>query len=489
MRSQTIIIGAGPAGLTAGYELIKYGQSVHILEQDCEKVGGISRTVEYQGFRFDIGGHRFFSKSQEIEDLWTEILGEDMITCKRLSRIFYEGKFYAYPLKPMNAFRNLGLSKTFMCLMDYGRAKMFPLSEVRSLEDWVINQFGERLYRTFFKTYTEKVWGIPCDEISADWAAQRIKGLSLWSAVANAFRPQGPSAQRAVIKTLIDQFRYPKYGPGMMWEGVAKRIDDTAESSVRMGEKVVRVEHKGGRVLRVQSRDIEGNTASYEADHFLSTMPMRSLVRAMDPALPPSVLRAAEALQYRDFIMVALILDTPQSFPDHWIYIHDPSVKVGRIQNFKNWSRKMVPDDSKTCLGLEYFCFEGDGLWNMPDEGLLRMASRELAQVGLGTEKSVVDGTVVRVPKAYPVYDDEYKVNIRTVVDYLSAHMTNLQVIGRNGMHRYNNQDHAMMTGLLAARNVMGSHYDLWAVNGDAEYLEEVSDERLVPSRVSRGQG
>lgn len=473
-KTDVLIFGAGPAGLTAGYELVKNDKRVVVLEQDRFKVGGISRTVEYKGFRFDIGGHRFFSKSDQVEQFWTEILGSDLLVRGRMSRIYYGGKFYDYPLKPMNAFRNLGLVNTTLCILDYFKAKIYPRPSTKSFEDWIVNNFGERLYRTFFKAYTEKVWGIPCSEISADWAAQRIKGLSLWSAIVNAFRPQNSSDKGTVIKTLIDQFRYPKYGPGMMWEATADAIT-ARNGQINMDQKVIRIHHQDGRVISIDTAGTMGEL-HYEADQFISTMPLRSLIRAMSPRAPQEIQRAAETLKYRDFLTVALILNCQDSFPDNWIYIHDPSVKVGRVQNFKNWSPYMVPDESKTCLGLEYFCFEGDDLWMMSDEDLIELGKSEMSRIGLIESKDVIDGAVVRVPKAYPVYDDEYKKNVRLIVEFLEKYAGNLQIIGRNGMHRYNNQDHAMMTGMLAAKNILGEHFDLWAVNGDAEYLEEVRE-------------
>jgi protoporphyrinogen oxidase len=479
------IIGAGPAGLSAAHELLEKapGTEVHVFEQDPRFVGGISRTVEYKGYRFDIGGHRFFSKSHEIESFWANVLGDDLITRNRMSRIFYNGRFYDYPLKPGNAFRNMGLVMTILCVTDYLRAKMLPRKPVVTFEDWVVNQFGERLYRMFFKTYTEKVWGIPCDVISADWAAQRIKGLNLAAAIRNAFQPKKSGGP--VIKTLIDSFRYPKLGPGMLWERLAEAIRARG-GTVHMGTRVVKIRHANGVAteLTVQSGDDRTNSTVYAVDHVISSMPLRSLVRGLEPKAPGDVLSAAESLKYRDFITVSLIVDHPDLFPDNWIYIHDPSVKVGRIQNFKNWSPYMVPDPTKTCLGLEYFCFEGDGLWTTDDDGLIKLASEELRRVGLLREARVIDGTVVRVPKAYPVYDDVYKDNVAKAVSWLAEHAANVQVVGRNGMHRYNNQDHAIMTGFLAARNLLGGSYNLWSVNGDAEYLEEVSDDRAVPTAV-----
>ncbi|MDA8194054.1 MAG: NAD(P)/FAD-dependent oxidoreductase [Thermaerobacter sp.] len=477
------IVGAGPAGLTAADALVQKGHTVTVFEQDARYVGGISRTVEYKGYRFDIGGHRFFSKNPDIEEYWTEVLQDDFLVRPRLSRIFYGGKFFDYPLKAGNAFLNMGLGNTMMCLVDYLRSRIAPRKPVLTFEDWVTNQFGARLFRMFFQTYTEKVWGIPCDEISADWAAQRIKGLNLATAVLSAVRPQRSSGSETVIKTLIDRFRYPKLGPGMLWERIAQRVVE-AGGTLNMGMKIVRIEKMAAGGYRLQG---SGQDASLtvEVDQLISSMPLRSLVRALHPAPPPAVVQSANALRYRDFLTVALMIDQPDLFPDNWIYIHDPSVKVGRIQNFKNWSPDMVPDARTTCLGLEYFCFEGDGLWNAEDATLIALAAREVAAIGLLQGGTVFDGRVVRVPKAYPVYDDGYAHRVATIRNHLADHFPDLQVIGRNGMHRYNNQDHAMLTGLLAARNLDGGRYDLWAVNGDAEYLEELPEERLVPRSLA----
>ncbi len=480
------IIGAGPAGLSAAYELAANGVSVIVFEQDALFVGGISRTVEYKGYRFDIGGHRFFSKSPEIEKFWSELLGDDLLTRQRLSRIFYGGKFYDYPLKAGNAFRNMGLLNTVTCIADYAKAKTFPKSKVVSFEDWVVNNFGEKLYRMFFKTYTEKVWGVDCKDISADWAGQRIKGLTLGSAIKNALWPQR-SPDKGVIKTLIDEFRYPRLGPGMLWERVRDEVVQH-RGEVRMGQKVVEIVCRGSKAVEVITQSVDGRRDSVTIDALISSMPMRSLVRALGSAATPSVQTAAEALKYRDFLTVALILDERKVSDDNWIYIHDPNVKVGRIQNFKNWSPFMVPDQEKTCLGMEYFCFEGDGLWSSSDHDLLALGESELRSIGLLKNQRVLDGTVVRVPKAYPVYDDSYQRNVKTIVDELSGIASNIQLVGRNGMHRYNNQDHAMMTGFLSARNILGADFDLWAVNGDAEYLEEVDDDRLTPRRISQAK-
>jgi len=486
---QTVVIGAGPAGLTAAYELVKHQQTVRVLEQSPTTVGGISQTAQYKGFRFDIGGHRFFSKSQEVEDLWTEILSEKMMLRGRLSRIFYNGKFFAYPIKPLDTFQKLGVVYTTLCVASYCKAKVFPRQNVRSFEDWVINNFGERLYETFFKTYTEKVWGMDCRTISADWAAQRIKGLSMTSLIRNTLFPPKNQDRGAVIKTLIDQFRYPVHGPGQMWETVAEIVTQRG-GEVLMGRQVVGLQWEPGQLQAVTTTG-PGGDETHRGEHFVTTMPIRTLIQSLSPSAPPAVVQAATNLGYRDFITVALIVQKKELFPDNWIYIHDAQVKVGRIQNFKNWSEFMVPDPELSCLGLEYFCFEGDGLWTMSDADLIQLGTTEVARLGLVEADQVIDGTVVRVPKAYPVYDDNYRTNVQTVRDFVAEMLPNLHLAGRNGMHRYNNQDHAMMTGLLTARNIIAGYprFDPWCVNNDAEYLEagEAGAEgggRLVPTRT-----
>ena len=481
-----VIMGAGPAGLTAGYVLAKAGIGVTVIEADPDKVGGISRTVDYRGYRFDIGGHRFFSKSQEIERLWTELLGDDLVECQRLSRIYYQQKYYDYPLKAMNAFLNLGPVETAMCLASYAKARIFPVKDPQNLEDWVSNQFGDRLFRTFFKTYTEKVWGISTRDLSADWAAQRIKGLSLTSAIKAAILPQRVSHDRqGVIKTLIDAFRYPRLGPGQMWERARDRILE-AGHSVHMGERVVRLRLEGGRLTTITTVNPRQGQQTYGAAEFISTIPVRELVEAMDPAPHAEVLAAARSLRYRDYLTVALMLRRRDVFPDNWIYIHDPGVQMGRIQNYKNWSAAMVPDPDTTCLGLEYFCFEGDHLWASPDADLIDLGKRELAQLGLAQPADVIDGTVVRMPKAYPVYDEVYKEHLATIRAYLERAAPNLHLAGRNGLHKYNNQDHSMMTAWLDARNIIAGQriYDVWQVNTDAEYHEQAGIDELSPDRL-----
>jgi protoporphyrinogen oxidase len=468
-----VIAGAGPAGLTAAYELCKHGRPCVVLEADPKMVGGISRTDQYKGYRFDIGGHRFFSKSEEVNVLWREVLGDQIITRARLSRIYYDGKFFDYPLRPLNALSGLGPFRSALSVASYMKARALPIRPERSVEDWVVNRFGRMLFEIFFKTYTEKVWGMPTNEISADWAAQRIKGLSLTKAVVNAlFGGRGNKAKGAVIKTLIDSFQYPRLGPGQMWEMTRDRI--TNMGGMVVGDRrVFRVDHHGGHVGAFVARASDGREHAYHGRHYLSTLPVRTLVRALNPSPPPAVVEAANALKYRDFLTVVLIVDQPQTFPDNWIYIHEPQVKLGRVQNFKNWSPDLVPDPNKSSLGLEYFCFEGDDLWTMSDADLVVLGRKEIDAIGLVKADKVVDGCVVRMPKAYPVYDEVYQSHLAVIRRWLKT-LDNLHLAGRNGMHKYNNQDHSMMTALLVARNILGrGPYDPWCVNTDAEYHEE----------------
>jgi protoporphyrinogen oxidase len=461
-----IVVGAGPAGLTAAYLLALQGRPVRVLEKD-RVVGGIARTAEYKGFRFDIGGHRFFTKVTAVNELWRRMLGADLLRRPRLSRIYYNDRFFDYPLKPLNALFGLGLGNAVLALGSYVWSHLHPITPEVSVEDWVSNRFGRRLYRIFFKTYTEKVWGIPCSALSATWAAQRIKGLSLWTAITSMFF--GRFRDKTRIKTLIDEFEYPRYGPGMMWQKFHAEVERLG-GRVDLETSVRRLEHDGARVTAVEIEH-GGRVERLEASAVLSSMPLRNLVEALSPAAPPEVLAAARRLKYRDFLTVALIVDTPDLFPDNWIYVHDPQVQVGRVQNFKNWSPEMVPDPKMSCVGLEYFCFEGDGLWTMANEDLVALGRREMGTIGLLDPAKVVDGTVVRMPKAYPVYDEGYEGALAVVRDYLGT-FSNLQVAGRNGMHKYNNQDHSMVTAMLAVQNLLGEHRDVWGVNADEEYHE-----------------
>lgn len=488
-QRKLVVVGAGPAGLTAACAAQEAGWAVAVLEKDPEYVGGLSRTVRYKGWRFDIGGHRFFSKSAQITRWWHDRLPADFVRVKRMSRIFYRRKFFAYPLKPWNALSNLGPLTSAGCVASYLFARLLPRRPERSFEDWVVNRFGRRLFEIFFRTYTEKVWGVPTNELSADWAAQRIKGLSLSKAIFNAFR-RGGGEGGAVIKTLIDTFDYPRLGPGQMWERAAADLAANG-GTVQMGERVTRIHHDGGFVTAVEATSADGSVRRWEADQFVLSLPLQDTVRALHPPLPAAVRKAAEALRYRDFLTVALVVEGANPFPDNWLYIHDPGVKLGRIQNYRNWSPAMLaaPDAEATCLGLEYFCFAGDGLWRMSDAELIALGTRELVALGLVKAEQVKDGAVVRVEQAYPVYDPGYREHVATIRAALEG-FANLQVVGRNGMHKYNNQDHSMMTALLAARNLDGGRYNLWHVNTDAEYHEEVaagSEQagRLVPERLA----
>jgi protoporphyrinogen oxidase len=491
------IIGAGPAGLTASYLLTKGGHSVHVIEKDEEYVGGISRTVEHNGYRFDIGGHRFFSKSSEVTALWNEFLPDDFIERPRMSRIFFGGKFYSYPLKAFEALSNLGIFTSTMCVLSYLRWRVFPNKETKTFEQWVTNAFGQKLFSIFFKTYTEKVWGMKCSDISADWAAQRIKGLSLYTAIFDALKRSfsfgnKPKNDGMAVKSLLESFRYPRLGPGMMWD--AARDKTLAQGgTLSMGQTLQSMRFDdGSQIWTVTSTDKDGNSESVKARHVISSAPIPQLVRSIAPV--PAAITSAGQLRFRDFITVALMIKAEDMFPDNWIYIHEPDVKVGRIQNFRSWSPEMVPNQDTACVGLEYFCFEGDGLWTSSDEDLIELAKKEMAQLKLAQPETVIGGVVVRQEKAYPIYDEAYKTHVAAVQESLEARYPTLHMVGRNGMHKYNNQDHAMMTAMLTVKNIEANArvYDIWNVNEDAEYHESgtegeiaaLASERLVPQKV-----
>ncbi|MDF1551820.1 MAG: FAD-dependent oxidoreductase [Deferrisomatales bacterium] len=458
-----LILGGGPAGLAAAQELVQNGARPVVLESRGS-VGGIARTEGYKGYLCDVGGHRFFTKNAAIDRLWHRMMGEDLLRVPRLSRIFFGGKFYRYPLSIANTLGNLGVLESLRILLSYARARLVPHPAEENFEQWVSNRFGQRLYETFFKTYTEKVWGIPCRSIRADWAAQRIKGLSLASAVTNALL----GVRKA--KSLIEEFDYPRLGPGMMWERFREAVE-AGGGRVRCGCEAVRITHAGGRVTGVGFRD-NGATATQAASHVISSVPIDRLVGLLEPAAPPEVRQAAAGLSHRSFLIVVLIVDRPSLFPDQWIYVHSSTARVGRIQNFKNWSAAMVPEPGRTSVGMEYFCNEGDELWNLSDGELGELAARELGELGLARSDEVVDHCVIRQPDAYPVYDEGYRDHLAVIQGYLEG-FENLQTIGRSGMHRYNNMDHSMLTGVLAAQNALGARNDLWQVNEEEEYLEE----------------
>ncbi|WFF05607.1 NAD(P)/FAD-dependent oxidoreductase [Micromonospora sp. WMMD1076] len=476
----TVIIGAGPAGLTAAYELLRHGEPVRVYEAD-DVVGGISRTVERDGWRFDIGGHRFFTKVARVEDFWHEILpDEDFLLRPRMSRIYYRGALFDYPLSAGNALRNLGLLEAARCLGSYGLARLRPPKDQSHFEGWVSARFGWRLYSIFFKTYTEKVWGMPADRLQADWAAQRIKNLSLATAMRNALLPR---RNRTDVTSLIEEFQYPKHGPGMMWERCAEEVAKRG-GTVRTGAWVTEVHRDPAarRAIAVTVADAGGERTE-PADHVISSMPISALVRAMRPEAPPEVRAAAADLRYRDFLTVALVVPEEFSFPDNWIYVHDPAARVGRIQNFGSWSPYLVKD-GRTCLGLEYFVFEGDEMWRTPDAGLIAFATAELERLGLVKPGCVEAGYVVRMPKAYPVYDERYQRNVDVIRDWLAASVPNVHPVGRNGMHRYNNADHSMLTAMLTAENIAhGAEHDVWTVNVEQDYHE-----RRSPSRHGTGR-
>jgi protoporphyrinogen oxidase len=464
-----VIIGAGPAGLTAAYQLVKAGRRPVVLEAD-DVVGGISRTVLRDGWRFDIGGHRFFTKVPAVEAFWREILSDDEFPLRpRLSRIYYNGRYYDYPLRPVNALRNLGWIEAFLCGCSYAWARLFPPKDQSNYEGWLVARFGWRLYRTFFKTYTEKVWGVQVRDMPAEWAAQRVKNLNLGRAILNAILPRRNTTE---ITSLIEEFRYPIYGPGMMWER-CRSLVEASGGRVLTGARVERISVQDGLATSVEFRRADGHSEQIAASAVISSMPLGELTAVLDPPPPTAVGGAGEALGYRDFLTVALVVPKEAGFPDNWIYIHAAEVAVGRIQNFGSWSPAMVKD-GRTCLGLEYFVFQGDELWNSSDEDLIARATREVDELGLVPAGKVEAGYVVRVPKAYPYYDFSYKQHVQRITTFLASDAPNIYPVGRNGMHKYNNQDHSMFTAMLTVENILsGTTHDIWSVNVEAEYHEQ----------------
>jgi protoporphyrinogen oxidase len=512
-----IIIGAGPAGLTAALELVRDGRMQPLVLEASHEVGGISRTVDYKGNRMDIGGHRFFSKSDWVMNWWREILpiaadaatveiayqgqrrkvgadgtasaesGRVMLLRDRLSRIYFLRKYFDYPIK-LNAttLANLGPLRLVRIGVSYVWAMLFPRRTERSLEDFLVNRFGGELYRTFFKDYTEKVWGVPCDRISAEWGAQRIKGLSIVEALRHAWRQRFGTAQ-ATKTSLIEHFLYPRLGPGQMWQEVARRVTEGG-GEIRFGQQVKGVRYEADRAVSVLTTDAAGQVVEIAGSYVISTMPVKDLVAGMQPPAPAEVREVAAALPYRDFITVGLLVSRMRANrqaqsaradnipPDNWIYIQERDVRVGRLQVFNNWSPDLVADEGKVWLGLEYFCQEGDDLWRLPDQAMIEFAAGELEKIGMIDRADVLDGTVIRVPKTYPAYFGAYEEfpRVRAWLDGIG----NLYLVGRNGMHRYNNQDHSMLTAKLAVEAILDGKVDkaaIWAVNIDDDYHEEAA--------------
>jgi protoporphyrinogen oxidase/predicted dehydrogenase len=460
----TAILGGGPAGLTAAYVLGRRGRPGAVFEADGT-VGGIAKTVEFNGYRFDLGGHRFFTKLQPVQKLWEEILSDDFLTRPRLSRIYYNGKYFSYPIQAKDVVGRLGLVEATRCALSYLWASRHRNDDADTFEEWVTSRFGRRLYEAFFKSYTEKVWGIPGSEIRSLWAAQRIKNFSLGKAILSLL-----GVQREHVTTLIEEFRYPRLGPGQMWETFASRAKQTG-IDVHMNQRCVSIKHSDGAVDAIVTQQ-NGDVFEHQVDSVISTLALNDLVLGFDPAPPPEVQAAAHKLRYRDLVLVALMTTETEPFPDNWIYLHDPDTRAGRVQNYGAWSADMVRPGT-TCLGVEYFCFRGDDIWEMTDEQAVELAKSELARIGLLDPAKVVDGVKVLVPKAYPMYDAEYEDAVETIRAYL-AEFENLQTCGRNGLHRYNNQDHSMWTAILATLNVLdGAEHDVWSVNTEADYLEE----------------
>lgn len=460
--SETLVLGGGPAGLTAAYLLAGRGVPVTLLEADAQ-LGGLARTVEADGYRFDLGGHRFFTKCREVDELWHEVLGEEFLRRPRMSRIYWNGRFLDYPLSGTDVVRKLGPVELARAGASYARAALRRKGGEETFEEWVTARFGRRLFELFFESYTEKVWGVPCSEIRAEWAAQRIRNLSFWTAARDAVL--GPRGEE--VTSLIREFNYPRLGPGQLWDAMAGHVR-TRGGEIRCATAVEGLEIRGGRVAAVRAGGEE-----LRGDAVISSLPLRDVVALAGDGAPGDVRSAAAGLRYRDFLTVALVLDGEDLFPDNWIYVHEPGVRVGRIQNYRSWSPWMVPDPATACVGLEYFCFAGDDLWTREDGDLVALAVAELERLGLARADRVRAGHVVRVPKAYPMYDVDYAGRVATIRRWLDG-VANLQQVGRNGLHRYNNSDHSMLTAIRAVENLLdGTAHDLWAVNVESVYHEE----------------
>lgn len=473
-KVKVLIIGAGPAGLTAGYALIKQGYQVEIIERDNKYVGGISRTIKYKGYRFDIGGHRFFSKNKQVMNWWQQMLGNEFLRRPRLSRWLYNGKFFQYPIRPFEMLKVFGITESLAIVISYLKAKIKPIKPESNLADWCINNFGYKLAKPFFLDYNQKLWGIDPNLLSKDFTLQRIKGISFIKTLLNPvlLLIKGKSNSP---KSFISEFNYPKYGPGMMWERTADLIKQSG-GSIKMGEDAVRIERFDNKRIEVTSRNEKGLFNKYSADYVLSTMPLSKLVEAIEPSVDSDVLTAARFLKSRDFITVALMFENVELPPDNWIYTHDKGMRCIRVQIYNNWSRYLVPDKGKCCIGFEYVCSEGDDLWSMSDKQLVDLAKRELSKLKFTGIEKIIETSVVRMNDVYPIYELGYKNKIAKIKKYLDNAFPEktLQPIGRGGLHRYNNTDHSMLTAFLAVKNIAeGANYDQWQVNSEAEYHEE----------------
>lgn len=469
-RQTLAIIGGGPAGLSAAYWMQKHSNLHHVIVvEESDKVGGISRTESYKNFRFDIGGHRFVTRVGRVEALWKEVMPEPFLRRTRQTRIFFRGKYFDYPLRLFNALKNMGIYESALILASYAKWNFMPHKEEENFQQWITNRFGGRLFWYFFRPYTQKVWGKQFKAIRADWAIQRIRNMSLRKAVVRALSGSHETSN------IVESFDYPRLGPGMMWEAFRDRIEDKG-GEIWMNSVATRVHREGNLVTAIEVESVQDGetvTTRLEADHFISSMPISTMILGMVPPAPPAIQAAAKRLRYRAFMVVALIVDGPDPFPDNWIYIHDPEVKAARIQNFRSWSEDMVPEAGKSSIGMEYFCEEGDEMWSADDADLIKLAAKEIEMLGLAKAASVKDGAVIRQHKAYPVYDDEYREALNMIRGWLSD-MSNLQVVGRNGMHSYNNMDHSVLTATLAVDNILGASHDLWAVDVDQEHNEDV---------------
>lgn len=441
-----VVIGGGPAGLAAGLALVRAGRPVTVVERE-DGVGGIARTIERDGFRFDIGGHRFLTRIPEIQALWDELLGPDFLVRERRSRILFRGRLFDYPLKARSALLGLGPVEGARMVASFLAARVRPVRPEETLDAWVVNRFGRRMFETFFRPYTEKVWGMPCEQIGAEWAAQRIAGLSLGAALADMLR-RGAGGQR----TLSTRFLYPRLGPGMLWARMRDRIE-AGGGRVLLGTRLAAIRHDSGAVREVIV-DGPGGARALRASGVVSTIALRDLVPSLAPALPAGAAIAARGLRYRDFLQVALVLEGPAPFPDTWLYVHDPALRAGRVQNFGAWSPELVPSPDRACVGVEYFCAAGDELWRMDDGELVGLAAHELGRLGPFRPGRVVAGHVIRMRDAYPVYDGQHRARVDAILAALGR-LENLRLAGRNGMHRYDNMDEAMRSGLAAARSLV----------------------------------